>query len=97
MKKHPNDPPACVDCRHFRNRNPANGMCYSDECSDFHTVRGREPVDAEKQRQSGYCGPSGKHFEPKPAPTWLDRNGPGVILTIAALGIVVYVTKGWLW
>lgn len=90
MKAHPNDPPACVECAEYVG---SGSRCYSDECSTFDAVKGRLSVDAEKERQSGHCGPSGKHFVAKPPLSWMDRHIGHVLMVIVLIGVAGFFLK----
>lgn len=95
MKKQIGDAPACVDCVHYRRGGESDPeRCYSDDCSTFDPVRGREPESPSTARNAnnGKCGPKGFFFEPLPGPNWLDRNFGRIILLamIFAFGL-------WAW
>lgn len=89
MKKHPNDPPACAECRH-----KDGGWCYQDDNSEYSPVNGRERTAASYARSTaGHCGLSGKDFEPRDPPTWLDKNIGRIVLGIIVLTLIGYFSK----
>lgn len=87
MKKHDDDPPACVDCAHY-----ACQHCYSDACSTFDSVAGRQPVTAEAARQS-YCGPDAREFKAKHIDTFMERN---ILWIVIGIGAIVWTVAYWM-
>lgn len=82
MKEH-DDPPACANCDHFSYG--SGGQCFSDSCSTFNLIRGREPTLAKDAREDGPCGRTGHYFTPRPISNrfvaWADRyTGAAIVL-----------------
>lgn len=70
----PGDEPVCRDCVYHEHTGSQATQCTHPECSMFDRIEGRLSVTPEDARNKGHCGMSGKFFERKPGPNWLERN-----------------------
>lgn len=98
MKKHDGDPPACVECEHYSGDGDGGPHCYSDDCSTFDAVLGRQPSTPQTARgRDGPCGLTGKFFSPKPAPlprTWRERHAGPIVFGLVIVGIILWAFFG---
>lgn len=94
LPNRPDDEPVCADCIHIAYTGRATAQCVREECSVPDRIKGRHSVYPEEARNKGHCGVSGKYFEPRPKPSWVDEH-LGRLLFLSVMGAVVgfYVLK----